>query len=292
MRTSQQFYKRIKEWAIFEKQNILKERTFNRNFPFAFLGLGNLGEELVLYLDENSLGSSSKGGCSYDNIVEIDSNFNTLKAREIKFISLNGTKQCKKCEQKAPPFQLKCLKCSDNNFKLISDSRSGISASAHVKYGHIIQEYVIFISDYNEKSDILNLKCFKILSDNIYFANYCKNQFENGTGNTCNLLPYSYDWYSSGPIKLLDLNIICKNLNNESIDEDSLNKDSINNNFLEILFDNFDNSISEKIPTELLKHLEIDNSSNSDFIDYSEIKDKLTLKHKLLGKKRGELTRK
>lgn len=277
MRTSQQFYKRIKEWAIFEKQNILKERTFNRNFPFAFLGLGNLGEELVLYLDENSLGSSSKGGCSYDNIVEIDSNFNTLKAREIKFISLNGTKQCKKCEQKAPPFQLKCLKCSDNNFKLISDSRSGISASAHVKYGHIIQEYVIFISDYDEKCDILNLKCFKILSDNIYFANYCKNQFENGKGNTCNLLPYSYDWYSSGPIKLLDLNIICKNLNE-------------NNNFLEILFDNFDNNISEKIPIELLKHLEIDNSI--DFIDYIEIKDQLTLKPKLLGKKRGELTRK
>lgn len=277
MKTCREFFNRLNEWGIQEKKNIIKEKTFNKNFPFAFTDLGNLGEELLLYLDKDSLGSSSKGGCSFDNITCVDNNFNTIEAREVKFISLDGTKECKTCKIKAPPFQPNCLKCNEsNNFKYFSDTRAGISASAHVKYKQI-SEVVIFISKYNDKLSKINLKCYKILSDNIYFETYCINQHENGKGNTCNLLPYSYDWYCSGPIKLLDINI-------------NISTDDIN---MEILYDDFNNNISEPIPINIFNKYEVSNYNIIDeFTKYDDIKNLLIIRNKNLGKKRGTLLRK
>ena len=96
----------LKEFGNTEKSNIHKEKTRNRNQPFAFLGGGTFGESLTLDMFPETIGSASKGGMAFDNKTlnekkEIDS------AKEVKFICLVGTKKCKvkECRQKCPPFQ-------------------------------------------------------------------------------------------------------------------------------------------------------------------------------------------
>ena len=103
-------FERLSQWGQDENRNILKEKKLNRNLPFAFLGMGELGEELCLYMYPNSYGMASKGGIAFDNL-EYKDNENKLKpdnvkfAREIKFVCLDGSKACTKCNNKSPRFQ-------------------------------------------------------------------------------------------------------------------------------------------------------------------------------------------
>ena len=66
-------------------KNIEKETNSNRDQPYAFLGLGSMGEELALIMYPEYVGSASKGGCAYDLKLENDDyekiklvTFNTL----------------------------------------------------------------------------------------------------------------------------------------------------------------------------------------------------------------------
>ena len=44
-----------------------------------------------------------------------------------------------------------------------------------------LNEYILFTaSEFNDKDESINLKCFKILSSNEYFSEYINNQYENG----------------------------------------------------------------------------------------------------------------
>jgi len=102
----------IKERAAQDFKNIQKEKTSTRCQSFAFGDLGSFGEELALYMYPNSIGSGSKGGCAFDN-KEVGINMETIKAREVKCVSLDGSKECvsdmcKGHKRKAPRFQITC----------------------------------------------------------------------------------------------------------------------------------------------------------------------------------------
>ena len=269
----------IAAWAKTESHNIHKEKTYNRNMSFAFGNMGGFGEEVAMLMYPDALGSASKGGCAFDVITEWDENFKTTKAKEVKTVCLNGTKECTNCGLKAPAFQTKCLKCNNEDFKEKKDSRAGIDAKAHDEYARkqlIIDEYLIIVSDCSENTLKGTLKCFKIKSDNPYFNAYTLNQLENGSNNTCNLLPYSYDFYASGPIKVFEF----------ELDFNTLEVD--------VNYYNPNNEAIENLPTKVLtkkqkKFYNIDEKQT--VIEYSKIESQLTLKNKSLGRNRGKIVR-
>ena len=133
-------------------RNIQKEKTQGKNQCYAFLGCGNYGEQLALHMFPKSIGSGSKGGCASDNREYEDGKL--VKTREIKCISLEGTKSCKKCEQKAPRFQEKCWFCDGNKFTLKPDSRFAPNAKTHFesKKDLKLEEYILIVSKFNEKN--------------------------------------------------------------------------------------------------------------------------------------------
>jgi hypothetical protein len=267
----------LKVWGKTEKRNIEKEKYMKRNLPMAFLGSGDFGEELTLYMYPESIGSSSKGGMAFDN-KEINDDKKNILAREIKFVCLEGSKKCKNCEEKSPRFQDICIFCGGNDFKLISDSRAGISSKAHEMYKTLLQEYIIFVMKFNEDKFIIDLKCFKFLSTNEYFDAYITNQCKNGKGKSCNFVPYSYDWYLSGPIKIMDVDV------DISADETKITPK---------VYDTT-SATYEDVPKRVFSDEEIQKYNiTKEYTGYNEIRGKnIPLRKKNLGKSRGVVTRK
>lgn len=193
-----------------QRKYIEKEKKENKNISIAFSNLGGFGEELTLILYKDSFGGCSKGGCAFDNIT-LDKNKNIISAREVKICCLIQPKKCK-CGHKVPYFQLKCIFCSNQEFKYVKDSRFGIDAKSQHLYNDIINEYILYIVKFDDKTEYINFQCYKINSNNKYFQKYLKNQFEKSNkSNNCNLLPFSYDFYLSGPILLFDFNLTKEN---------------------------------------------------------------------------------
>ena len=273
----------ILEYGSDEKKKIHKEKTRNRNQPYAFLGGGNFGEEMCIEMFPESIGSASKGGMAFDNKT-INSNGELLSAKEVKFVSLVGTKICNTCKQKAPPFQIACCYCGKTEFTHKSDSRAGLSSGAHIKFKKYINEYIIFVQNCNSDGTEITLSCYKFLSSNTYFDNYIQNQYDSGNskGGSCNFLPFSYDWYMSGPIKIMDLTI-------------DISSDPV---FTNIFYNPLETNICidvadlKSVLTKDEKNiLQIDNNTDK-CIDYNLIVSKLTLRKKTIGKERGVVTRK
>jgi hypothetical protein len=274
--------KELKNWAIYERNNIYKERTLMRNKPFAFLGVGELGEELVLYMYPETIGSASKGGIAFDNKTIDIKTKELISAKEIKTVCLEGSKICINCKNKAPRFQPKCIYCDNSMFKLIADSRAGISSKQHIIYKEYLKEYIIFVIKYIEDKNIISFKGYKFLSSNDYFDKYINNQYVSGSskGGTCNFLPYSYDWYLSGPIKIMDINI---DINNEEP-------------IITTLYYNIQNTSIEYVPKSIFNKIELDKYELNDNIEeyeYQYIMSKgVTIRNKNIGKSRGVVTRK
>lgn len=287
----QMLYERLTQFGKDENKNIIKEQTLNRNLPFAFLGMGELGEELCLYMYPNSYGMASKGGIAFDNI-EYKDNENKLKldnvklAREIKFVCLDGSKCCLKCNNKAPRFQDKCVLCENNTFDFKADSRAGIQAKEHFKYIDLLQEYIIFVSKYNNDNNTISIKCFKFLSSNEYFNTYLQTIKDDTKAGHANFLPFSFDWHMSGPMLLFDLNI------------------SETGNIKENYF-NLDNTIIDDFPLKkLIKKQDIEclseeqlkkyndfKSMNVEFISYKDAISLFRIRKKSCGKSRGIVSR-
>lgn len=263
----------INDYINQEIKNIRKEKKGRKNISYAFRGIGDLGEELATIINPNSLCSASKGGCSFDNFT-INSDGEITSATEVKTCCHIQPKTCKKCLKKTPFYQENCSYCNHNEFTKINDLRFGIDAKAHFKYISLLKNYIlIYINDIN---DIIKFSVFIIKSDNNYFNNYIKNQLEKSEkSNTCNLVPFSYDFYSSGPIKIIDLEYdLSGNLLSEFIDR-------FNDNYLD-----FNTECLTK--TEKIKY-EIPNDIS--YVSYNDIKHKLELRNKNLNKNRGETTR-
>lgn len=269
----------ILEFIANERKNILFEKTQNLNLSKAFKGVGDFGEELTIYLFEKSIGSASKGGCAFDNIELNDDDENTKKeikiAREVKCCCQIQPKKCKKCTKKAPYFQEVCLYCKSNDFDKVHDSRYGIDSKAQIQYNDYIKEYILIHITYNDETNNVNMKVFKIKSDNEYFQGYIKNQYENSKSTTCNMLPNSYDFYLSGPIMLLDYDISEKNI--------------ITKNYFDLL-----NDKKVFIPTSIFKKqekIDLNIDLNAEYILYDDMKDNFALRKKQLNKDRGVTSR-
>jgi hypothetical protein len=263
----------ITEYVNQEILNISKEKNGTKNISKAFRGIGDFGEELATILNPNSLCSSSKGGCSFDNFI-INSDGVIIAATELKTCCHIQPKKCKKCINKVPYYQENCSFCKNSEFSKITDSRFGIDAKAHFEYNNLLNEYIlIHIRDINNE---INITVFIIKSNNTYFNNYLKNQLENSDkSKTCNLIPYSYDFYSSGPIKIIDLKYdLTGNLKSEYINR--FNSDIIDFN-------------TDCLTIEEKQKYGLDN--NIQTISYNEIKDKLEIRNKKLNKVRGKTSR-
>jgi len=276
----------LKEYGINEKKNIDKEKTRNRNQPYAFISGGDFGEQLTLDMYPETIGSASKGGMAFDNKT-LGKNNELVSAKEVKFVSRIGTKLCKICKNKCPPFQITCLYCKSDNFKYMSDSRAGISSEAHIKYKHLIDVYIIFVQDYDNTTQTITIKCFKFSTKNSYFNTYIQNQYDSGKkkGGTCNFIPYSYDWFMSGPISIMNVDI------NISKNEPEIVYHLYNP--LSDIYDDVPNSMLEKILTSKEKIIILDKTKliNGCF-NYDYIKDIFKLRPKNIGKSRGSTSRK
>ena len=290
----------LKELSVREFRNIDKERNSSRNMPYAFTGLGEVGEELCLYMFPNSYGSASKGGCAFDN-KEIDEEGNTVLAREVKMCCLNGSKECinKECKHKktngkkhelghkAPAFQKECIYCHKSEFKLIKDSRCGISVKPHIEWAiekNILKEYILFTVDYDEQTERINITCWKIMSNNVYFKDYIINQNEKGSGSTCNCVPYSMDFHLSGPIPLFNVDLY----------KDHHEIHSYNlNNMKPAPIPKYNQNTGQRLQYQFCDGIS-DPFTHSDEIDYNENIHKFKLKSgkkTCLGKERGKTTR-
>ena len=265
----------IQEYMKNEIQNIHKEKGGLKNVSKAFRGVGDFGEELSTMIFPKSVCSASKGGCAFDN-NEYNEEGELTIAREIKTCCLIQPKKCIQCNKKTPYFQELCIFCKQSNFTHKSDSRFSIDSKSHFKYAQYIKEYVLILIDYDNIQKQINLKVFVIDSNNAYFTNYLKNQLDKSEkSDTCNLLPYSYDFYSSGPIKIIDL----------IVDSDS--------NFVSEYI-NLSNTIPIDFDTSILKKKEkvqLNINERIEFMTYEEIKDVLVVRDKNLNKERGETNR-
>ena len=277
----------IRDFGRNERNNIAKEKTKNKNQLYAFTGLGNLGENLTVEMYPETIGSGSKGGMAFDNKT-LDDNKKVVAAKEVKTVSLIGTKECKNetCKQKCPPFQEKCCYCGGESFKFNSDSRASISSDAHMKYKNIIDNYIIFVQDYDDEKKIISLKAYKFVSTNYYFDSYIQNQYDSGKkkGGTCNFCPYSFDWFMSGPITIMDISI-------NIAEVEPIITYHLYNPLLEIY---------DKVPMskfqKLLNNDELSKLSNSsvtqDYLDYEYISSMFNIRVKSIGKSRGVTSRK
>lgn len=276
----------LEEYGRIEKKNIYKEETQNRNHPHAFLKGGTFGEYLTLLIYPDTIGGASKGGIAYDNMT-IGKDNKLISAKEVKYVNLVGAKKCNKCERKCPPFQKKCIFCNGEDFKDISDSRAGISSDAHIKYKDYIIEYIVYVENYNKITNTISLKGYKFISKNAYFDTYIQNQYDNGNkkGGTCNFIPYSYDWFMSGPISIINIDINISNAEPEIIYH-------LYNPLSEI-YDDIPYDKFEKLLNSDEKKLILDKTIliNGCF-KYDYIKDIFKLRAKNIGKSRGSTSRK
>jgi len=265
----------IEDFSKQTRKNILFEEIKNKNFTKAFKNIGDFGEELVLHMFPESIGSGSNGGCAFDN-VELNENKTEKLAREVKTLSKIQPKQCINCKYKIPYFQKICIKCNGVEFKIISDSRFGICSKAHIEYKNLLQEYILIILNYDIITKYINIKMIKLDANNEYFNNYISNQFENSNkSNNCNLLPFSYDFHLSGPIMLLDYDI----------DE---NHNIIKN------YETINSTTIMDIPVNIFTKKEkqdMNINENIETIPYDTYKQYFTLRKKNLNKDRGTTSR-
>ena len=288
----------------YELERIQDEETDNLNISQAFDGIGKFGEILTTTIFPGSIGSASKGGCAFDNHCLI-----TNKKREVKTCCIIQPKICNVCakhspkestdisdivgkilseiidkiagqslgagQTKVPFFQKKCIFCGETtNFSYPKDSRFSIDCKAHFAYENQIVEYVFHLIDY--KDDKIIFETFVIQSANRYFRQMLKNQLEKGASAHCNFLPKSHDFYSSAPIKILEM-VYTREKNIQSFIFDPENREICEYPM-------------ELLSKELKKSLKVDPQKTH--ISYEALEDKLEPKKKNFGKIRGTVTRK
>jgi hypothetical protein len=177
-------------------------------------------------------------------------------------------------QTKVPFFQKRCLFCGETvNFSYPKDSRFSIDCKAHFAYEADIVEYVFHLIDY--KDDRIIFETFVIQSANRYFRQMLKNQLEKGASAHCNFLPRSHDFYSSAPIKILEM-VYTKDKQIQSFVFNPENREICEYPV-------------ELLSKELKKSLKMDPQKTH--ISYEELEDKLEPKKKNFGKLRGAVVR-
>lgn len=212
---------------------------------------------------------SSVEGVVRSIIAEIIEKIDSIPAQQPQMVQHSSN------QIKVPFFQKRCLFCGETvNFSYPKDSRFSIDCKAHFAYETDIVEYVFHLIDY--KDDKIIFETFVIQSANRYFRQMLKNQLEKGTSAHCNFLPKSHDFYSSAPIKILEM-IYTKEKNIQTFIFDPENREICEYPI-------------ELLSKELKKSLKVDPQKTH--ISYEALEDKLEPKKKNFGKLRGAVVRK
>jgi hypothetical protein len=296
----------------YELERIQDEEADNLNISQAFDGIGKFGEILTTAIFAGSIGSASKGGCAFDNhclrtnkkrevktcciiqpkICNSCTQINKDNEKQFSASSVAGIVSSILAEiiekiaapllvvhhspnqTKVPFFQKRCLFCGEtSNFTYPKDSRFSIDCKAHFTYEADIVEYVFHLIDY--KDDRIIFETFVIQSANRYFRQMLKNQLEKGSSAHCNFLPRSHDFYSSAPIKILEM-VYTRDQQVELFVFNPENRDICEYPV-------------ELLSKELKKTLKVDPQKTH--ISYEELEDKLEPKKKNFGKLRGAVVR-
>lgn len=229
----------------------------------AFQGIDVFGQTLGSMLS-GMYGNGGKGS-------GFDLSDRKESAAEIKTVCLCQPWRCTKCKKRSPWTSTSCVHCAHEVLEQMNDSRFGIKADAHIKYKDSLKNYYLIAIEHLENSDY-GITAWRIDCDNPYFNLYVNKQHESGS-TTCNCLPYSYDFYMSGPTRLLKAKMV---LNENLKVETDLTE------------------VKEKVPIKCLQKKELKKVSehvSDNHICYDVAKDMLSIRNKTHGKSRGETTR-
>jgi hypothetical protein len=253
----------VSRWA----NDLCMERTIGlaTKNSMAFSGLASFGEVLCSLLT----GMHGKGGGGSGHDLS-----NGTFAGEVKTVCWCQPWKCMACSKKnnikkSPWVSATCIHCGSSNLNRVDDSRASISANTHLKHIDVLKEYYIVLVNHDD-GDKYYVKVWKIDSCNTYFDNYVRNQATNGSKDTCNLIPESYDFHMSGPKLIYEIKLC-------------LGSDP--------KFETFEHDKIEDVPLSVLKPEEKVHFPDCTIIPYDEACEKLVLRKKNLKKPRGYTTR-
>ena len=268
---------------IWQLQLNLEYENQDRNVRLSFKDIGAFCEFLAIDYNPDFVGSGS-GGMGLDL-----SNFITRKAIECKSCCTIQNSRCGDCGGKFNSLFLdRCPHCNSSKYEIIEDSRFSINAKELLDE---IRENIfenltlchIYLSDIQPQNNlmIIKLRWFRVDFNNTevinYQLEYFKNQVEKGKSNTCNLLPYSFDFYKLRPLQFAETTI---KINYADINVVPL-VSSDNNCFYP--------RVPEKIiPKDKLSDFRKLSSYKNDSADSMDFTKNISYKQKSLGKERGD----
>lgn len=193
----------ISYYARMWQRSLHMERTFGRDLrmPFSFPDIDRFGEGLF-GLMSGMKGSGTKGSGADLTDGKIQD--------EVKTVNLCQPSRCKTCStekniKRSPWSDLVCAHCGSSDIEKITDSRFGISASAHLKDVGTLRRYCLVAIEHEER-DVFKITCWTIMSDDQYFKTYIEQQAKQSS-KTCNMLPRSFDFRMSGAKQVLKFNM-------------------------------------------------------------------------------------
>jgi len=216
------------------------------NLDLFLEGKGGIGEYLG-YLVSGKKGTGSAGsGFDLSDGVSAD---------EVKLACLVQSSKCKDCGTKVLFWYDECNHCGSTDLKRLRDSRWGIDAAAGVKYKDELDNYILQVikpKEYDATCRTFIYEYYVVDSKDPYFVEYLVNQYNDGKKSNCNYLPYSYDFYLSSPVKLIEVEF--------TVDE--------NGNQYQVNYWNLENSEVCDVPLSVLRKSELITLLGAEGIDY------------------------
>lgn len=185
-------------YAKMWSESLKMEKTIGRimRLSFGFPDVGRFGEALSAALT-NYKGSGGKGsGADLTN---------GIKQKEVKTVCLCQPSVCSKCQRCSPWSDVVCSHCGHCKLIRRTDSRFGISSTSHIKNKDTLEEYMCVLIEHT-KNDDFRITVWKIESANEYFSDYIETQSKQSS-KTCNLLPRSFDFLMSAPVRLFQVTL-------------------------------------------------------------------------------------
>jgi hypothetical protein len=246
-----------------------------------YLTIGPKGPEFeVLSNYELNLKGTGASSCGFDhNDGSEDKGANLVQPKDC---NSGGTNQKPRCVvtgklEKVHPYSDKCPKCNRDYFLIHNDSRWGIDTNSHFKYD--IKKYncwVFYPEGHNPMSKTYYLELYRVDSSNPNFQKILEIQYKYGSKKNKNFLPFSSDFYASGPTMLSKFKI---DYQNDYFECQRLQTE-------EIVYDNKILNILD--PYLVNSFVQVKNSYT-----YNEIKEFIDIEKKVTkhGKERGEISR-
>lgn len=246
-----------------------------------YLTIGPNGTEFeVLSNYELNLKGTGAHSCGFDHNDESEGKGANLVQPKDCFSA--GNKNKPRCEstgslEKIHPYLSNCPKCGKNKFLIHNDSRWGIDTSSHFKYN--IKKYncwVFYPENNNPEIKTYYLELYRIESCNVHFQKILNIQFEYGKKKNKNFIPFSSDFYASGPEMISKFKIDYKN---DYFNVERLQREDIV----------YDHKVLEILSPYLINSFIQEKNSYT----YEEIKDFIDIEQKSTkhGKNRGEVIR-